>query len=69
MQGLLIFVLLCVCVFAPMIVFAVIGYKAIVEMGKRPMQGGRVMIPMIIKLLVTSAVLLGILMFLLEVFG
>ena len=69
MSSIIIFILLLICVFGPIIVFGIVGYKALEELGKRPMQGGGVMIPLIMKLVVTAAIILGILMFVLEFFG
>ncbi len=69
MASIIIFVLLLVGVFGPMIVFGIVGYKAIEELGKRPMHGGQVMIPLILKLVVTSIILIGLMMFVLELFG
>lgn len=69
MASIVIFSLLLICVFGPMIVFGIVGYKALEELGKRPMRGGGVMIALVTKLVVTSAIIVGILMFVLEFFG
>lgn len=69
MSSIFIFILLLVGVFGPMIVFGIVGYKALEELGKRPMQGGKVMIPLIMKLVVTAIILIGLMMFVLEFFG
>lgn len=69
MEKIIILIVVLVCLFAPMSIFAVTGYKALTELGKRPSQGNQVMIPFLIKNL--AAVLAGIiiLMILLAIFG
>ena len=69
MNNLIILFVMILCIFGPMAIFGFIGHKAMEELGKRPSQGGRVIVPLIFKLTVTAGVLVGILMVVLEVFG
>jgi hypothetical protein len=56
-------------IFLPMIIFGFIGYKALVDLGQRPNEGGRVMIPLILKLVITATFLIAALIFVLDTFG
>lgn len=69
MEKIIILIVVLLCLFAPMSIFALTGYKALIQLGKRPSEGSKVLIPFLIKNL--SAVLAGIviLMILLAVFG
>ena len=69
MESLIIVGVLMICIIGPMIIFSVIGYKSIEELSRRPNLGGRVMIPLILKLTITAAIMIGLLMGILEVFG
>ncbi len=69
MQKILILLVMLVCLFGPMAIFAWAGNRALSDIGRRPSEGARVMVPFILKLMAASAVAIGILMILLKVFG
>jgi hypothetical protein len=52
-----------------MTIFLVMGNKALQGLDKRPSEGAKVMIPFLVKLVVASAISVGLLMILLKVFG
>lgn len=57
------------CLFAPTVIFTLVGLKAMNTVGKRPSDSGRAMIGLLIKLIGTTIVLLGILMGLLKAYA
>ena len=57
------------CLFGPTALFTLVGYKAMEAVGKRPSDSARVMTIMLVKMVITAAVLFGILLTLLAVFG
>lgn len=69
MNNLIILLVMILCIFGPMVIYAIVGYKAMEELGKRPSHGGKVMVPTIFKLTITAGILIGVLMVVLEVFG
>ena len=69
MRNVLILLGTLLCLFGPMIIFTIIGRKALEELGKRPSEGASAMIPMTIKLVAVTAALIGLLMIMLKVFA
>lgn len=69
MQNIILFLVILICLFGPMTLFVVFGHKAITSLGKRPSDGGRAMIPFLIKIIGASMGSVIILMILLKVFG
>ena len=69
MQKFLILLLMMVCLFGPMAIFAWAGNKALSDFGRRPSEGAKVMVPFILKLMGAAFAAIGILMILLKVFG
>ncbi len=69
MQKILILLVMLVCLFGPMAIFAWAGNKALSDFGRRPSEGARVMVPFILKLMAASLIAIGILMILLKIFG
>lgn len=69
MQKFLILLVMMLCLFGPMAIFAWAGNRALSDFGRRPSDGARVMVPFILKLMAASMVSIGILMILLKVFG
>ena len=68
MEKFIILLLMMVCLFGPMSIFLFVGNKALVDLGKRPSEGSRVMIPFLLKLLGATAVSIILLMVLLKFF-
>jgi F0F1-type ATP synthase membrane subunit c/vacuolar-type H+-ATPase subunit K len=69
LRNLVILLVMLLCLFGPMVIFAFVGNRAIESLGKRPSQGGRVMMGLILKLVITALVLIGLLILLLASFG
>ena len=58
-----------VCLFGPTALFTIIGRKSMEELSKRPTGSGAVMIALITKLIIATAVIVGILVGLLKTFA
>lgn len=69
MEKIIILLVVLVCLFAPMSIFAITGYKALVQLGKRPSEGNKVLMPFLFKNLAAVLVGIVILMVLLVIFG
>ncbi len=69
MQKIVILLIMLVCLFGPMAVFAWTGNRALSDFGRRPSEGARVMVPFIFKLMAAAIVSIGLLMILLKVYG
>ena len=69
MKDLVILVLMIVCLFGPMSIFVFVGKKALDDLGKRPSEGAKVMIPFLLKLMGATAVSVILLMIMLKAFG
>ncbi len=57
------------CLFGPTAVFTLVGSKAIDVLNKRPSAGGKVMIALLVKLIITTAVIMGVQVGLLKAFA
>ncbi len=69
MPKIVLFLITIVCLFGPMILFAVIGNKALTALGKRPSEGAGTMIPFLIKVIGASLGSVVILAVMLKFFG
>jgi len=69
MEKLVILLVMLLCLFGPMTLFAIVGNKALTALGKRPSEGARVMIPFIMKITGACIVALALLMVILKLFG
>ena len=69
MRNLLIFLAMMLCLFGPTALFAMVGYKSMVSLGKRPTDSARVMVALMMKIIAATAVIMGIQMALLKVFS
>lgn len=69
MQKIIILLIMLVCLFGPMTIFAWAGNRALTDFGRRPSEGARVMVPFIFKLMGAAIISIGILMVLLKVYG
>lgn len=57
------------CLIGPIAIFSLVGYKSLQNLGKRPSNSSRVMTVLIVKLSITGAILMGMLMMLVKVYG
>lgn len=69
MKSIIILLSMIACLFGPTIVFTIFGYRSMVILARRPPNSAGVMIALIVRLVLVSAVLIGILMFLLKSFA
>ncbi|MEI8344995.1 MAG: hypothetical protein WCG06_02870 [Candidatus Omnitrophota bacterium] len=68
MRNLIVFLGMMFCLFTPSVIFTLVGYKSMMKLGNRPSGGGRVLIPMVARLLITAGVLIAVLVFFLSRF-
>ena len=57
------------CLFGPMAVFTVVGYKSLEAVSNRPTDSARVMIALITKLVIAAVLIVGVLAGLLKAFA
>lgn len=69
MRNFLILLSMIVCLFGPTAIFTVVGYKSMKTLSNRPTNSARIMIALITKLVIVTAILTGILSMLLKYFG
>lgn len=66
MRNIIILLSMILCLFGPSAIFTVVGYRAFRALSKRPTNSARIMIALITKLVITTAVLMLILTMLLK---
>ena len=58
-----------VCLFGPTVVFSMVGYKSLQTLGRRPSRASRALTLLVVKLAVTSGILIGLLMLLVKLYA